>query len=378
MIDLVNLRDYKLIFERRAIMKNAIITWYVFMVSFVIYTPSTSMSLPQNETLEAVADALVEHQNNNDQFPYFIGSWPGEYHYTGSLMAGLINAYEITNKEIYKEASELAAVFILLSSEGNFYGDEAYAIARLGEVTGEQGYTNIVRSFYDMLDTHSYISGFNETHPEKATFYISFHAVASHMVGAEDAGVWREAIIHYLSQVDDDISYFPVMTLGVATWALVQTGPMDDTRIDPFSSTGVDYWEGVILSDLPDLLSTHQVLSGEYAGSFYVRFDHTAPGPGYFESGYTADTVYGLLGLIAANDVNDINDIGEQEVNNLEETTIMSWDFNEEIQNARDILPKSVHQSGLVQEHIWEGTQIYYLYGGELLETFSKKENITE
>jgi hypothetical protein len=356
--------------ERRNLMKNAIIMW-IFCAMFLIgLVPTTSVALAPSETLTAVADALVNAQYKDDQFPYFIGSWPGDYHYTGTIVAGLINAYDITKIEAYKEASELATVFILLSSEGNFYGDEAYALARLGVITGEPGYTNIVRNFYDMLDTHSYIRGFNETTTEKAAFYISFHAVASYMVGAEDAGIWREAIIHYLSQVGDDLSYFPVMTLGVTTWALVQTGPMDDTRIDPFGSTGVDYWKDVTLSDLPDLLSTHQVLSGEYAGSFYVRFDHTAPGSNYYESGYTGDTVYGLLGLIAANDANNVgtlnNEQSEQETNNV------NWDFDEEIQIAREVLAKSVHQSGLVQEHIWDGYQIHYFYGAELLETFTK------
>ena len=48
------------------------------------------------------------------------------------------------------------------------------------------------------------------------------------------------------------------------------------------------------------------------------------------------------------------------------------WDFNEEIQNAREVLAKSVHQSGLIQNHIWLGNQMYYFFGGEMLQTFSE------
>jgi hypothetical protein len=151
------------------------------------------------------------------------------------------------------------------------------------------------------------------------------------------------------------------MTLGIATWALSQTGPMDDTRIDPFGLTGNSYWKDVTLGDLPDLLSTHQVLSGEYAGSFYVRFDHAVPGPGYEAAGYTEDTIFGLLGLIGANAIEATDDVND-----------LSRDFEDEIQNAREVVVKSVHLSGLVQEHIWLGTHMYYLFAGELLQTLSE------
>ncbi len=334
--------------------KNVIIACIIYVIISVLFAPTLTMALPLSETLDAVADSLVKNQSSN-------GSWSGEPGYTGSIVSGLTQAYQIKGKASYKESAEKGVQHILDTYGGNFYGDEAYALARLTEVTGEQGYADLVLDFYNGLDTYAYISGFDATTPTKATFFISYHTVAAHMVGATDAGIWREALVSYLSLVDDDFSYFPVLTLGVATWALVQTGPMDDTRIDPFGLTGRSYWDEVTLSDLPDMLSTHQVISGEHTNSFYVRFDHTSPGPGYEASGYTEDTIFSLLGLIAANAAGPTNGAGE--VNDAR------WNFEEEIQNAREVLVKAVHQSGMVQEHIWSGSQMYYVFGGELLQT---------
>ena len=355
-------------------MKNVKAIWAVCVLLLV---PASTMALPLNEVIETVADRLVNDQCNGMGDPGLKGAWVGEEGYTGSILAGLVQAYQVKGKTSYKEAADLSVEYILRSYGGNLYGDEAYALARLTEVTGDQFYADIARDFYGGLDTHAYIRGFNAVTSEKATFFIAYHTVAAYMVGATDKEIWRESLINYLSQVDDDISYFPVMTLGIATWALAQTGPMDDTMImiDLLDSTGGSYWQGVMLSDLPDMLSSHQVLSGEKAGSFYVRFDHTAPGSGYDESGYTEDTIYGVLGLIAANNVETIND-GELDVNVTVDNT-PRWDFNEEIQNARSALAEAVSPSGFVRAKIWDtfhlwGTDVYYLFSGELLQTLTE------
>ena len=338
------------------------VMWIMCVILSIFYTPTITIALPLSETLEAVADVLVRQQYTDNQFcPSCNGAWQGELNYTGSIVAGLIQAYQVNGNDSYKEAAEKGIDYILNSYGGNFYGDEAYALARMTEVTGEQAYADLVLDFYNSLDTYAYISGFDATTTEKATFFISYHTVAAYMVGAKDAEIWREAIISHLSLVGDDLSYFPVMTLGIATWALSQTGPMDDTRIDPFGLTGESYWKDVTLSDLPDLLSTHQVLSGQYTDSFYVRFDHTAPGPGYEAAGYTEDTIFGILGMIGADAVGSTDDAND-----------VRWDFEDEIQKAREVLVKSVHQSGLVQEHIWLGTHMYYFFCGELLQTLSE------
>ncbi|MBN1972140.1 MAG: hypothetical protein JW787_00765 [Sedimentisphaerales bacterium] len=364
-------------------MKKLIIT-AVFVISVMFSACAYSLTLSPAESLEAIAARLVTEQNPN-------GYWGGldEWDYTGPIVAGLVQAYEITNNTAYKEAAERGADFIIWYSDLNFLGDEAYALARLGEVTGNQVYTDIVRDFYNGLDTYKYISGYNYTTAEKSVFYISFHAAASYLVDANDAGIWREAVIQYLSQVNDDISYFPVMTLGAATWAIALTGPMDDTLIDPFGLSGVDYWKDVKLCDLPDILSTHQVLSGEHAGSFYVRYDHAAPGTSFYEAGYTEDSIFGLLGLISANNYReDINDIEGIDPNNIiviednvndpgvKQYKLRIWNFDREIQDARDALIKAVDQTGVVQVYILDNTMYYFMYyffGGEMLEVYDSE-----
>ena len=394
-------------------MKKGKIFWIYLAISLLFSSFAYSATKTPLETVDTVASCLVQSQRS-------FGGWGGgeELNYTGPIVAGLVQAYEITDNNDYRDAAIRGADFIILFSGLNFLGDEAYSIARLGSVTKNKVYTNIIREFYDKLDTPVYIEGYNQTIPEKAAFYISFHAVAAKMVKARDAEIWRKAIIKYLAQVEDNISYFPVMTLSVTTWALAQTGPMDETPIDPLGSVGLEYWKDKTLRDMPYMLAKHQVRSGDFARSFYVRYDHTSPGEGYYDAGYTEDTIFGLLGLISANnyredindindiiDFNDIDDIGEIDVNdlinfidlndvngidpncsivleadandpNIMEYKLCRWNFDKNIQDAREVLINAVHFSGIigaVQEHIWDGNQMYYYFGGELLETFDKK-----
>ena len=35
------------------------------------------------------------------------GTWPSEEHFTGSIVAGLVNAYRVTDKTAYRTAAEL-------------------------------------------------------------------------------------------------------------------------------------------------------------------------------------------------------------------------------------------------------------------------------
>jgi len=83
----------------------------------------------------------------------------------------------------------------------------------------------------------------------------------------------------------------PVTALGVATWALAQTGPLNNSLVK-MSGHGSAYWDGVVLEDLPVILQMHRCTDPVlYTGNFYWRFDHQ------FGVGYTEDNVYGILGL---------------------------------------------------------------------------------
>jgi hypothetical protein len=309
-------------------------------ISFLVFIPNAARALSIEQAREAIADRLVAEQAPD-------GSWPGEVDYTGSIVAGMARAYEVVGKDEYKVAAELGGDFILEISGGNFYGDEAYALALLSEVTGDTAYADAVREFYLLVDTYEYISAYQETDRSNAVFYIAHHAVAAHKVEAADAGVWRQALIDYLSLIADDVAYYPVMSLGVATWALAQTGPLDDTKLDPF------YWGDVALSDLPDILLSHLVINTTegITGTFYHRFDHTAADEDFKASGYTEDTVFAVLGLM--------------------EATTSEINFDEEIVSAQVILCLPILSDGIVYEHILSSTlespASYYVFGGDVL-----------
>ncbi|NQT00576.1 MAG: hypothetical protein HQ580_00990 [Planctomycetes bacterium] len=317
---------------------------------FGVFAPNAAIALPIDQSREAIADRLVAEQAPD-------GSWPEEADFTGSIVAGMVSAYEDVGKAEYKTAAELGGNFILKVAEGNFFGDEAYALARLTEITVDTAYADAVRNFYDGLDAYAYIASFLETDRSNAVFYVAHHTVAAHMVGAMDAGIWRQALIQYLSQIDDDVAYYPVMSLGVATWALAQTGPLDETRIDPFGFVGEGYWKDVALSDLPDILASHLVLSGEHAGTFYHRFDHAPAGEGFEASGYTEDTIFGVLGLLAA--------------------ATAERDFYGEIVGAQVMLCWPIASDGIVYERVQSSGETYYVYGGELLQAIPFTEPAT-
>ena len=319
-------------------MKNVrLITCTISVMLFVVFTPNAAMALPIEQAREAIADRLVAEQAPD-------GSWPEEADYTGSIVEGMVSAYEVVGKDEYKAAAELAGDFILKISEGNFYGDEAYALARLTEITGDTAYADAVRQFYFLVDTYAYIRGYQETDRSNAVFYIAHHAVAAHKVGATDAGVWRQALIEYLSLISDDVAYYPVMSLGVATWALAQTGPLDDTKLYPF------YWGDVALSDLPDILLSHLVISPTdgLPGTFYHRFDHTPASEEFKASGYVEDTVFALLGLMAA--------------------TTSEKNFYEVILGAQEMLCLPIRSDGIVYERIVLSVgKSYHVFGSDIL-----------
>jgi len=328
-------------------MKKKRVAFKVCAVMVVLSTSvNCAVAMPVVEAVEAIADRLVA-----DQLPD--GTWPGEADFTGSIVAGLATAYQVTGKEDYRTAAKLGGAYILNSAGGNYFGDEAYALTRLSEITKDPSYARAAKKFYNTLDTYAYIRGFKATDRSNAVFYVAQHTVAANRVNAADAAIWRQGLIQYLSRVDDDVAYYPVMSLGVATWALALTGPMDATRVDPFGLTGEDYWTDVKFSDLPGILSSHQVTACDYDYTFYQRFDHTAAGPGFQAAGYTEDTVFGLLGLIAAQKAD------------------LSLDLWASIIAGRNALASGVGVDGTLYEHIWSGGALYYVYGGEALQAFA-------
>ena len=337
---------------------------YVFIsvigiLCVVAFVPNLVFALPINEAVESIADRLV-----NDQFKGGInpGTWPAEADFTGSIVAGMVDAYELTSENAYKDSAELGGNYILWSAWGTFfYGDEAYALTRLSEISDDPDdnlWRDAVSDFYwfvqtDPGGTEEYIDRFTVgiftgTEPSNAVFYIAYNVVAAYYVDTYDKEIWRQALIDWLSLVDDDSSEYPVMALGVATWALAKTGPLDETLIDP-SGEGAPYWDTKKLEDLPILLSTHQVPDGQPGeGSFYWKFQHNEGDP----NNYTEDAIYATLGLVAASQV-----IPDPNLN-----------LDPDITAAREALLNGIGSEGKVYERLSQEGALYYAYSGEMLQ----------
>jgi len=318
-----------------------------------------ALPMPIGEAIGVIADRLEAEQIKDG---VSAGIWLGEAGFTGSIVVGMVSAYELTCDPNYRTSAELGGDYILWAAHGDFYGDEALALTRLSQIASDpcdNPWRTVVSDFYcavkhDVNGTEGYISQFIGTEPSTAVFYLANYVVAAYYVDAEDKQIWRDGLISYLAQVDDDTSDFPVLGLGIATWALAQTGDMNDTLIDP-NDDGRPYWDGVTLAELPDLLIGHQVPPGiQDAGNFYWRFNHGYGGSVSAVSGYTEDTIFGTLGLIAASRADP------------------ALEFDTAILAARQALLGGVYEGGVVYEHLWLQGAIYYTYAGEMLQVLSE------
>ena len=317
-----------------------------------------ALAVTASDAFTTAADRLINLQAAN-------GSWPGETEFTGSIVAGLVNAYVLSGDTRYKTAAETGGGYIVQNMAPNYYGDAVYSLTLLGQISTDPAsnqWRTYASDFYLAVKnssggTSGYIAGFTGTEPSNAVFYLSEHVVSANYVNAADKAIWRQGLINFLATVENSTANYPVMSLGVATWALAQTGAMDGTYINlsaPLSS----YWYGKKLVDLPGLLAGHQVTSGDNAGSFFWRFDHTAPGGGD-SSGFTEDTVFGTLGLVAADNGNP------------------ALGYDDEILTARTVLAGGVGGDGKVYEHIWSGGANYHVYAGETLQALPEPATLS-
>lgn len=306
---------------------------------------------PIETSLTLVADRLVDNQDGT-------GYWPDEPQFTGSIVVGLVCAYEVSGNAEYKTSAQLGGDYIMWSAEGNYYGDEAYALARLSEISADP-LDNVWRTelsaFYQnvktIAGTANYIAGFDTVDPSTAVFYLSYHTMAAFYVNAVDKNLWRQALISYLSEVSDDTAEYPVMAVGVAVMALGSTGPLDSTPVRT-PPGGQLFWTGKTLADLPALLASRQVAEGEeFGGSFCWKLlaGSGCENPvGGACAGYTEDTIFAVLGLVT--------------------DAKYTSDYDAGILAAREILPIGVYTGGVVKEHIWLGGSVYYAYAGEMLQ----------
>jgi hypothetical protein len=338
----------------RGLVTIALVSLLLVVGSFT----NTAQALSVDQAVTAIADKLEADQIKEG---VHTGSWPQEAWFTGAIVAGMADAYEVMGRSVYKASAELGGNYIVEQSQGNFYDSEALALTRLSEIAKDPAdnmWRSAASSFYKAVKydfeggTNAYISSYAGLDPSIVVSYLANHTVAADYVGATDSKIWRQGLISWLSHVDD-ACIFPVMALGAATWALAQTGPLDETLIDPFGN-GAPYWNMKRLKDLPGLLLSYQVPDGQPgAGGFYWRFDHGDGGSGQSQGwGYTEDAIFGTLGLIAASKGGF-----EPDEPNLVQAIL----------SAREALIAGVRSDGVVFELLSQEGSIYYVYAGEML-----------
>lgn len=100
--------------ESRMTMKNTpLITCVIGAMLFAAVAPNAAMSLPIEKASEAIADRLVDKQAPD-------GSLPGEADFTGSIVAGMVTAYEVMEKAEYKAAQNSAGNSFLIMPRATF------------------------------------------------------------------------------------------------------------------------------------------------------------------------------------------------------------------------------------------------------------------
>jgi len=317
----------------------------------MIISENIAVALPIGEAIKVTADRLEKAQKTSGPAA---GSWPKEQDYTGSIVAGMAAAFQRTCVGKYRTSAELGGSYI----QGNYpyeglYGDEAFALAQLSEISDDptnNSWRDTLIDFYSIIETYgtsNYIALFETgATPFQAVFYVAHLVLPAYYVDTNDKEIWRDSLISFLARVDDDTADFPVFALGVATWALAQTGPLDSTPVDP-DGTGRPYWNSVTLADLPGLVSSHQVEPNEpndWSGSFYSEFSHVWENRGFMEP-----TLFSVLALIAAQRTNP------------------ALDYDAEILAAKQALFNAIEPDGAVYFHIWGASDDDYLYAGEML-----------
>ncbi len=344
------------------------------MVALVAQTAGAGL-LP-GEAVELLADRLDQSQEKEGPNR---GLWLPDVLFAGPMTAGMVCAYESAGDPNYLAAAELAGHYILWFADvqGNMLGDEVYAFVLLSEAS-EDPADNVWRSglnaWYESMrrpnyeeSTREYIRYYEEMDPSTAVFYIAQQMIGAYYVDDVEKGVWREALVQYLSHVDDE-SAFPVMALGAATWALAETGPLDDAPVTDYLSAPL--WDGVVVSDLPAILASHQVPEEEpFAGSFYWRFDHGAGDTEGVVAGYAEDAIYGVLGLVAvASQERDPNEVDPNAVEVEAEDDVVKHDFDEAIEIGREALLQGIDEEGAVYQHLSLVGQVRNAYAGEMLQ----------
>ena len=316
--------------RRKSLQNN---TMALLVVAGLVMSSVCFSAVPTStqEALTRVADRLVADQitdlgNTNYGAWPTLGYSPG-YH-QGAMVAGLVDAYQLTCDPDYLAAAERGGDWILahmlLDQTCELYYDEAYALMRLSEVSCEADYLTALTDFFNCVHQQGLGSGGlvgadwfiddvanSGIDTSEATFQIAYYTLAAYSVDDPEKAISRDGFIDLLNQVANS-DQFPIKALGAATWVLAQTGNgLDGTAItvgdpgwDSDIGSGPTYGNGYpggiaeTLDELPYLLQSYRVPAGQfiYGGHFYWLFIPQLEA----DAGYTEENTYAIMALDAA------------------------------------------------------------------------------
>jgi len=307
---------------------------------------------PLGDALGLIADDLVANQTVKSNY---VGTgWPGMAGYDGTITLGMVSAYNIFGKSSYANSADSGAAWLYhliqpFSVAQTPYGDDVLAWAALGKSGYKYSgaWDEVAAWFFENVKVYTpggaaaYAASYGGD-ASSTVYYLAHLTLAAYGTNAPEKAIWRQGLINALGKVNDASAVFPVQSIGIATWVLATTGPLNATPV----------WDGVVLSDLPGVLVSHQVAPDGYdPGSFYWRIDHTGTDANLVAEGYTEDAIFATLGLYAAADANPA----------------IVPAFQAPIVNALKAVLGTLGDDGMVYEHLSLGGQSSYVYAAHML-----------
>jgi len=295
------------------------------------------------------------------------GSWVGETPFTGPIVGGLVNAYQITGNSSYMNSAVLGGSYMMRPGVAigtyqsntiyNFGGEDAYGIQSLSDISANpnsNSYRTALSTYYGYVknvragSTGQFITDLKNGSGNPSDYVASLaqYTVAAAYVNADDKNVWRSALMQAVADISAVHSgpgdnYTPTLDFGIGLWGLAKSGSLDSTVI-----TGTGVLSGETLSNLPGELLALQVTSGGQAGSFYCDW---FMGTDTLDSGFTEDTAWSVSALRAAASA--------------EGTSA----YENAIANGQYALSAGVANDGSTFDHIYDPFYQMNLYAGETL-----------
>ena len=280
---------------------------------FAVSNPFAPLST--SEAVREVANRLVATQEASGRWPAQ-GTVPAGT-FTGTMAAGLAEAYWMTCNPAYRDAAEAAGLYIWTTAPGcALYADEAYAFMQLSEIAcdpADNDWRLALQDFYGCVEsqgphedfdykagTELYVAQIEaDLTPIWLTVEVAYYTVAAYYIDTPQKATWRSELVRVLETANAP-SGEQIMALGLATWALAQTDVLDATPGSIFVGDGAwTYGAATSESELPDLLASYQVpgaTPAPYPGHFYSVYN--PPNAGF--SGWTETNMFAMMGLDAA------------------------------------------------------------------------------